>query len=84
MIRVRRVTAINNETKLKGYADIEYGDLFIRGLRIVDGREGLFVGMPREKTKQGEWRDVMYPLSNDLKVELNKVILEAYQKEITK
>jgi len=64
----------------KAFASIAIGDLAaIRGLRVVDGEKGLFVTMPQSEDRQGLFRDVAFPLSGDLRKEINKGVLEKFE-----
>ena len=51
----------------------------IRGIRVVDGEKGLFVTMPQSKDKEGDYHDVAFPLSGDLRKEISKAILDEYK-----
>jgi stage V sporulation protein G len=81
-IEVRRLHKLNGEGKLKAFADIALADLIlIKGLRIVNGKNGLFVGMPRELGKNGQWYQTVFPLSEDMKSQLIEIVLAAYQEQ---
>ena len=54
----------------------------IRGVRIVDSEKGAFVSMPQSKGKDGEYHDVAFPLSGELRKILNKSVLAEYEKQI--
>ena len=65
--------------KLKAFCDLLFGDLFlIKGFRVVEGENGIFVGMPQQVSKQGKWFNVFMPATNELKEYINEVILQAY------
>jgi stage V sporulation protein G len=70
---------------LRAVVSLRLCDSFhLTGLRIIEGKKGLFVAMPSRKAKDGEYFDIYYPVSNRVKGELNKAVLEAYEKELTK
>ena len=80
-IEVVRLMKLESKGSLKALVDIAIADSFlVKGLRIVEGRKGLFVAMPREQNKNGNWYDTIYPLSAEVKITLDETILEAYQK----
>lgn len=71
-----------NEDKLKAYATITFDDCFVvRDLKVISGNTGLFVAMPSKKRKDGSFKDIAHPLNNDFRAKIEKVVLEAYQKE---
>ena len=81
-IEVKRLHKLNSDGKLRAFADVAFAGLFlIKGLRIVDGKKGLFVGMPREQGKDGQWYQTVLPLSEEIKNQLDQIVLEAYQEQ---
>ena len=44
----------NDDTRMKGIASVLLDDCFvIRDIRIIEGKEGLFIAMPSRKNKRG-------------------------------
>lgn len=81
-ITVKQLHKLDGNGKLKAFADVAIAELFlIKGLRIIDGKKGLFVGMPRRQGKDGQWYQTAFPLSEDVKSQLNEIVLEAYQEQ---
>lgn len=78
-IQISRIYRIDGDTKLKAFVDITIGDFIIKGLRIMQGSKGLFVGMPQEKAKDGKWYSTFYPKSKETRQSLNDLVLAAYQ-----
>lgn len=78
-IQVSRIYRIDGDTKLKAFVDISLGGIIIKGLRIVNGSNGLFVGMPRHQGKDGKWYPTVYPATKEIQQELNDLVLAAYQ-----
>lgn len=75
-----RVT-LKNEEALKGFASLLVGEaLMVTGIRIIQGKHGLFISMPQRKNpKTGEYADVAFPISKEKREELQKAVLAAYQ-----
>ena len=77
---VTRLVKWNNNGALKAFCDLAVDhQLLIKGIRIVAGRKGAFVSMPRQQSKDERWHDVVVPLTRETKVEIARVILEAFQ-----
>ncbi len=71
-----------NEEKLKAYATITFDDCFVvRDLKVIHGNSGLFVAMPSKKRRDGTFKDIAHPLNNDFRSKIEKVVLDAYEKE---
>ncbi|MBU4376954.1 MAG: SpoVG family protein, partial [Candidatus Omnitrophica bacterium] len=63
----------------KAFCDIIISDaLIIKGIRIVDGKKGLFAAMPSQQGKDGKWYDSIRPTSKEVKASLNDVIIKAF------
>ena len=68
--------------KLKAYVDITFEESFVvHGLKIIEGQNGLFVAMPSRRMPNGEFKDIAHPITLELRSELTRVVLEAYEKE---
>ena len=81
---VKRLVKFDGEGSLKAYVDLVIGDLFlIKGLRVVEGKNGLFVSMPRQQGKDNKWYDTVVALTKEAKEGVGRVVLEAYQHDPT-
>ena len=79
VVDVRKITGDGN---LKAFADVKVaGSLVVKGFSVMQGKRGVFVSMPRKAGKDGRWFDILTPLDEGLKQELQDKVLEAYDKE---
>ena len=59
-IRIKKVETGN---RLKAIASVTIDDCFaIHELRVIEGKEGLFVAMPSRQTTDGVFRDIVHPI----------------------
>ena len=64
--------------KLRAFFDLETEDGFvIKGFKLVNGVNGLFVGFPSQKGNDDEWRDTVYA-AQEIKDELSKIAIDYY------
>jgi len=64
--------------KLRAFFDLETADGFvIKGFKLVEGINGLFVGFPSQKGNDGEFRDTVYA-DKEIKDELNQLAIDYY------
>lgn len=64
------------------FASIAIDDLAaIRGIRVINGKKGLFISMPQSQDNKGIYHDVAFPLSGDLRKEINAAVLEEFQNQ---
>lgn len=63
-----------------GYAHITLEDTFVvKNLRVVKGKGGLFVGMPANKTKRGDYFDIFFPITQKARLELTQSVIDAFR-----
>ena len=83
-VRLRLGKGTEEGGKLKAYVDITFEESFVvHGLKIIEGQNGLFVAMPSRRMPNGEFKDIAHPITLELRSELTRVVLEAYEKENT-
>ena len=64
--------------KVRAFFDLTTTEGFtIKGFKIIEGINGLFVSMPSQKSNDGEYYDSVFA-SKELRDELNKVALDSY------
>ena len=55
------------------------GEYAIKGLRVVQGRDGPFVAMPQRRTSKGEYQDTVFPVTKEARERLVNTVLDAYE-----
>lgn len=70
--RIDRMVQVGN---VKAIASVSLDGMFVvKGLKVMDGRKGLFVSMPQEtfsgKDGQKQYSNLFFPLTNSAKFEL--------------
>jgi stage V sporulation protein G len=79
-LKVVRLYRLNDgDSKMKAFADVAIGDFVVKGLRVLQGKKGLFLGMPQEKAKDGKWYNAFYPVTKEARQNLSDVVLAAYE-----
>lgn len=71
---------------IKGLATVVLNDqMLIRGLRVMDGENGLYVGYPNDPSYNGEeLRYICQPITRQFREHIENKVLEKYQEEIAK
>ncbi|BDU51488.1 septation regulator SpoVG [Haliovirga abyssi] len=78
-VRVR-ISRAEEEVKLKAYADVTFEDAFvIHGLKVIEGKNGLFVAMPSRRMPNGEFKDIAHPIKTDVRTSINEIVVKKYQ-----
>ena len=72
--------SLRDDDKLKAFASMTFNDSFvIRGLKIIEGTNGMFVAMPSRKRPDGTYQDVAHPINNETRKFIEDRILDEYQ-----
>lgn len=61
------------------------GTFIIRGITLIEGKNGRFISMPSRRlrnTDKKSYRDVCHPLNQEIRNELTEKIFEAYDEFI--
>ena len=78
-VRVRLVK--KDEGKLKAVASVTIDNCFVvHDVKILEGSEGYFIAMPSKKTPDGEYKDIVHPLTTETRELLKKSVLEEFEK----
>ncbi|SFL49849.1 SpoVG family protein [Halanaerobium salsuginis] len=80
-----RVFPVNiNGSMVKAYATVTFDESFVvRDMRIVEGKNGVFLSMPARRKRNGDFKDVCFPISAKLRDNLEKMVLEKFSDPLT-
>jgi stage V sporulation protein G len=69
------------EEKLKAFVSVVFDQCFmVNDIKIIQGKDGLFISMPSRKKKNGEFKDVAHPLNNETRRMIEERVLEEYDR----
>jgi stage V sporulation protein G len=70
-----------SSSKTAAFFDVETSEgIIIKGFKLINGSNGLFVSSPDEKGKDGKFYDRVI-LTKEMKESLEKMAVEEYNKE---
>ena len=79
-----RVRKVEKEGKMKAVVSITIDQEFvIHDIKVIEGDRGLFIEMPSKRTADGEFRDIAHPINSDTRENIQKIILESYEKSLS-
>lgn len=77
--KVEKMYRLPDAGSLKAFADVSVNDaLVIRGLRIIEGKKGIFVSLPKEQGKDNKWYDQVTCTSAEVFDKLSLAVMEHY------
>ena len=76
-----KITPSKDDGNLLAFANVTLGGCFaVRGIRVMDSEKGVFVAMPDKKNAKGEYHDICFPTTAEMRQVLHTAILTEYQK----
>jgi len=79
------IRKISNAGRLRAIVSITLdGDFAIHEIKIIEGKERLFIAMPSSVDKSGVFRDITHPISQAARDYLENTILEKYNGYLAK
>ena len=77
-----KIHAVRAEGPTLANASVDLNGVFaIRGVKIIQGKNGPFVSMPSYKAGN-EYRDVCFPCTKEFREEFQSAVLGAYQQQL--
>jgi stage V sporulation protein G len=78
-IEARAYPIAEPKSNTLAFASVNIDDKFaVSGIRIVSGENGLFVAMPQTRDNRGDWRDVCFPVTKELRQQISDTVLSEY------
>ncbi len=79
-IKIRKTM---HEGRLRAVVSITIDNaIAIHDIKLVQGDERMFVAMPSRREDSGVFRDIIHPISSNVREEIEEKILEAYKNYI--
>ena len=73
-----KITSVFETGAGKAKANAVLGRFGVRGIKVCEGKSGLFVAMPSYKSAKGKYIDIFFPMDKEAKEELAGAVLRAY------
>ncbi|MBQ3110966.1 MAG: septation regulator SpoVG [Clostridia bacterium] len=79
-IRVRKIAS---DGKMKAIVSVTLDNmLVIHDIKVIEGVEKMFVAMPSRKNAEGEYKDIVHPITSQLRETLQTAILAKYEEAL--
>ena len=75
-VRLRRLC---DHDKMKAVFSVTFDNtLVIHDVKVIENENKTFIAMPSRKTKDGNYVDIVHPVTTDLREEIEKKVLDVY------
>ena len=72
-----------HEDKLKAFVSVVFDHSFmVNDIKVIQGKDGLFLSMPSRRKRNGEFKDVAHPLNNETRRRLEERVLTQYREVV--
>ena len=79
-IKVMQIHRLQKASRVKAFVDLGINNaLLIKGIRVVQGKKGLFVAMPTEQGKNERWHERVRCLTQEIRLMIAQKVLDAYK-----
>ena len=80
-IKIIKIHRLPDGKKVKAFVDLGVNDaLLIKGIRVINGKDGFFVTMPSEQGKNERWYERVRCLNKEVKGMIEQTVLDAYHR----
>ncbi len=81
-IKVRKIL---DNGRLRGIVSVTFDEVFaVHDIKIVQGGSRLFVAMPSRRDENGEYRDIVHPITPQARERIEEQVLDAYLEEVSR
>lgn len=71
------------DERLKAYVSLTIENaLVIKDIKIVEGKNGLFVSMPSRRRKNGKYQDIAHPINSSFRRQMEDEVFREYRKMV--
>jgi len=73
---------LNRQGRVKAFVQVVIDNaLLVSDIRVMEGKEGtLYVAMPSRRLRNGSFKDVVYPLTTEVRRQLEHAVLTEYER----
>jgi len=77
-----RIYKAKGDGAVKAYASVSLDNEFVvKGLKVLEGENGLWVSMPSRKLRDGSFQDIFHPASKEAREKIVNAVLEEYKRQ---
>ena len=79
-VKILKMSKVKDQGAIKAFFDVQIDEtLIIKGIRVVQGLNGLKVRLPFKQGRDGQQYSLVSPASKEVANHLNEAIIKAYK-----
>ena len=77
-VEIRTINQTPGNHVLAGVTLTIDGVFVVKGVKLIEGRERIFVGMPGSRSPDGRMRNTCHPISRECRTTIEEAVIAAY------
>ncbi len=78
-----KIRLVSQEEQLRAFATVVFDSvLVVHNIKIVSTGDKLIIAMPSRQVHNGEYKDIVHPITSSFRNLLSQKVIEAYTKEL--
>ncbi len=78
-----KIRLVSQKEQLRAFATVVFDSvLVVHNIKIVSTGDKLIIAMPSRQVHNGEYKDIVHPISSSFRNLLSQKVIEAYTKEL--
>lgn len=78
-----KIRLVSQKEQLRAFATVVFDSvLVVHNIKIVSTGDNLIIAMPSRQVHNGEYKDIVHPITSSFRNLLSQKVIEAYTKEL--
>lgn len=78
-----KIRKLMPEGKLKAIVSITIDDMLaVHDIKVIQGEGRLFAAMPSRRDENGNFRDIVHPITAEARQQIENSVIEAYERQL--
>lgn len=78
-----KIRLVSQKEQLRAFATVVFDSvLVVHNIKIVSTGDKLIISMPSRQVHNGEYKDIVHPITSSFRNLLSQKVIEAYTKEL--
>jgi len=78
-----KIRKLYNEGRMRAIISVTFDDEFVvHDIKVIEGPDRYFLAMPSKKLSEGGYRDIVHPISMQVRERLEKEIMDKYNQAV--
>lgn len=82
-LQLKATITVNQEGTLRALVSLTVNEaICIKNITLREGKNGIFVSMPRIRKKNGKYEDLVFPVTAAYRTQINDFLIDEYKRKV--